>query len=158
MGSFSLSLDEIDTAAADLAADLPLGCVIDLAGPGMTSTLWLGFLAFRAGGLRGTGMCADEDEVAGGDGVPFPIFTLIGGTGVGVSADFAFAGLGILFGCITGVGVGLLSPALPRADLDLGALGGGTIAFGAIGFGGGIFGVGFPILLDAAGLMLWWKG
>ena len=38
VGTFSLSLDEIDTAA-DLAADLPLGCVIDLAGPGMTSTL-----------------------------------------------------------------------------------------------------------------------
>ena len=103
-------------------------------------------------------MCADDDEVVGGDGVPFPIFTLIGGTGVGVSADFAFAGLGILFGCITGVGVGLLSPALPRADLDLGALGGGTIAFGTIGVGGGIFGVGCPILLFAAGLMLWWKG
>ena len=89
VGTFSLSLDEIDTAA-DLAADLPLGCVIDLAGPGMTSTLWLGCLAFRDGGLRGTGMCADDDEVVGGDGVPFPIFTLIGATGVGGAAGFCF--------------------------------------------------------------------
>ena len=154
MGTRSLSLSVLYTPAplGLLGADLPLGCVIDLAGPGMTSTLWLGCLAFREGGLRGTGMCVDDDEVVGGDGVPFPIFTLIGATGVGGAAGFAFACLGILFGCMTGVGSE--SPALPRADLDLGALGGGGggAGFGTIGLGVG------GILLFGGGLMVWWKG
>ena len=108
--------------------------------------------------FEGLGCVQMMMRMLGGDGVPFPIFTLIGGTGVGASADFAFACLGILFGCITGVGVGLLFPDLPRADLDLGALGVGTIAFGTIGVGGGTFGVGCPMLLDAAGPTFWWKG
>jgi len=151
VGTFSLSLDEIDTAAP-LAllgvADLPLGCVIDLAGPGMASALELGFLAFFRGGgsgLAGTGMCPDDDEA---DGVPVPIFTLIGTAGVGGCNGFAF---GTPFGCITGV------VSLPR-DLDLGAFGalGGGAAFGTIGLGvGGINGFGYPF---ADGLMLWWKG
>ena len=149
MGTCSLSLDEIDIAdpLALLGADLPLGCVIDLAGPGMTSALWLGFLAFRGGGSgrAGTGMFPDDDEA---DGVPFPIFTLIGTAGVGGCNGFAF---GITFGCITGV------VSLPL-DLDLGAFGalGGGAAFGTIGLGvGGINGFGYPF---AAGLTLWWKG
>ena len=56
MGTFSLSLDAIDNAAplAFLANCLPLGCVIELAGPGMTSELMLAFLAFRV--APGTGM------------------------------------------------------------------------------------------------------
>ena len=56
MGTFSLSLDAIDTAVplGFLANCLPLGCVIELAGPGMFSTLWLAFLTFRE--APGTGM------------------------------------------------------------------------------------------------------
>ena len=147
VGTRSLSLDDIDIAAPLallVVADLPLGCVIDVAGPGITSALWLVFLALRAG-ADGTGMCPDDDEA---DGVPFPIFTLIGATGVGGCDGFAF---GIPFGCITWVG------SLPR-DLDLGALGafGGGAAFGTIGFGGGgINGFEYPV---APGFMLWWKG
>ena len=147
VGTRSFSLDEIDiadTLALLGVADLPLGCVIDVAGPGMTSALWLVFLAFRER-ADGTGMCPDDDEA---DGVPFPIFTLIGATGVGGCDGFAF---GIPFGCITGVG------SLPR-DLDLGALAtfGGGAAFGTIGFGGGgINGFEYP---GAPGFMLWWKG
>ena len=56
MGTFSLSLDAIDSASplGFLANCLPLACVIELAGPGMLSTLRLAFL--RGSGRAGTGM------------------------------------------------------------------------------------------------------
>ena len=145
VGTRSLSLDDIDIAAPLallVVADLPLGCVIDVAGPGITSTLRLAVLALRAGGA-GTGMFPDDDDA---DGVP--IFTLIGAAGVGGWAGFA---AGIPFAGITGV------VSLPL-DLDLGALAtfatfGGGPAFGTIGFGGGgINGFEYPV---APGFMPW---
>ena len=145
VGTRSFSLDDIDTAAPLallVVADFPLGCVIDVAGPGITSALLLVFLAEREGGSgrAGTGMCPDDDDA---DGVP--IFTLIGAVGVDGCGGFAF---GIPFPCITGVG------SLPL-DLDLGALAtlGGGPGFGTIGFGGGgINGFEYPV---APGFMPW---
>ena len=148
VGTRSFSLDDIDTAAPLallVVADLPLGCVIDVAGPGITSALLLVFLAERerGSGRAGTGMLPDDDDAAG-----VPIFTLIGAAGVGGWAGFA---AGIPFACITSVG------SLPL-DLDLGALAtfatfGGGPAFGTIGFGGGgINGFEYPV---APGFMPW---
>ena len=128
-GTTVLALD-VDAAAA--AADprefltvvLPLRgvpSVIDDKGPGISSLPLL--LDLEADTLRGTGtfVPSNGDLVLAGDGVPFPIFTLIGITGVGGSSGFAF-GFGIFFGCITGVGSPLLISFL-GADLDLGARG-----------------------------------
>ena len=123
MGTFSLSLDATDTVAplGFLAAGLPLTLsVTEPVGPGISSGPWLLLLDLNDDILLGTGICV-ADGVLAGDGVPFPIFTLMGITGVGDASGFAFGGLGILFGCISGVGWF----GSPRADLDLGALGGG---------------------------------
>ena len=126
VGTFSFSLDEIDIAAAlgFLAAGLPLPLsVIDVKGPGMSSLPWLLLLDLDGVKYRGTGTCTASvgDWVLAGDGVPFPIFTLSGTTGVVGASGFAFGGFGNLFACISGVG----AFGFPRADLDLGALGGG---------------------------------
>ena len=100
VGTFSPSLDEIDIAAAlgFLAAGLPLPLsVIDVKGPGMSSLFSL--LLVDLDIPRGTGMSVGSN----GDGV------LVGG------------GFATLFVCITGI----VCVGSPRADLDLGALGGG---------------------------------
>ena len=130
MGTASFTLDEIDAPADDplgfLTVVLPLRVspsVIDVKGPGINSLPWLLLLDIDGVKYRGTGTCVASvgDWVLAGDGVPFTIVTLSGTTGVGGASGFAFGGLGTLFGCISGVGWF----GFPRADLDLGALGGG---------------------------------
>ena len=158
VGTLSLSLSVLHTPApfAFLAAGLPLPLsVIDFKGPGISSGPWLLLLDLTADTLLGTGICdaflepgvGVADGVLAGDGVPFPMFTLIGTTGVGASG-FAFDGFGNLFGCIRGVG----AFGFPRADLDLGALSGGrygcrygvsgATAIGSSRIGAAICGVG----------------
>ena len=111
VGTASFTLDEIDAPSADprgfLTVLLPLRgapSVIDTKGPGISSLpLLLDLPADIPLGI-GTKVPSIGDGVLAGDGVPFPIFTLIGITGVGGSSGFAFGGFGNLFGCITGVG------------------------------------------------------
>ena len=57
-GTLSLSLAVLHTPAplGLLAIGLPLACVIEPAGPGMSSALLLAFLTFRGADALGTGM------------------------------------------------------------------------------------------------------
>ena len=98
----------------------------------LVSLPWLLLLDIDGVKYRGTGTCIASvgDWVLAGDGVPFPILTLSGTTGVGGASGFAFGGLGSLFGCITGVG---LSLGFIRA---LGALGAGRYGCSKCGVSG----------------------